>query len=161
MFHHNVFPFCVGKVCIFISVAVCFTNVKGSNPPLRIFGLFRYGYEPFKENKGCAILKMKLLKKIVALTAIAACVVTMSTPVVAKADDVAVCAVSGCHDGYHISGREIYLGRFSSSSTHISYSEAECVITTIFDIYEIVCECGQVSYGTRQSFVREIHSMCP
>ena len=100
---------------------------------------------------------MKLLKKIVALTAIAACVVTMSTPVVAKADDVAVCAVSGCHDGKHVMGQRVFRQLMYSRSSH-EIEGGICTVTTTYAIFEFICECGAVSGGTSQVYIGEIHS---
>lgn len=105
---------------------------------------------------------MRILKKLIALTAVAACVLTMGGPMLAKADDasdVAVCAVSGCKDGNHLMGKQVYQGTTTSTTTH-EYSGGICTITTTYNVYLITCECGAVSAGTTQVPKETVHSSC-
>lgn len=103
---------------------------------------------------------MRIFKKLIALTAIAACVLTMSSPVIAKAEDVEVCAVSGCKDGNHIMGKQVYQGTSISTSTHATEMGYICTVTSTYANYLITCECGAVSGGTTSSLVSQVHSVC-
>lgn len=117
---------------------------------------------------------MKFLKKIIALAAIAACVLTMSSPAVAKADNVAVCA-TGCLNNDHskrlretyIETREVYkdvhLYWYDDGIVNGNETTIPCIVYEIRDYYNVTCWCGEVSFGEQYYVVGTRHSSayCP
>lgn len=102
---------------------------------------------------------MRKIKKLIALAVLAACVVTMGSPVAVKADDVEVCAVSGCANGNHVT-KYVELGTSVSTSTHEYDNGKICTITTTYQNYYITCECGAISGGTTSTPISIVHSSC-
>lgn len=99
---------------------------------------------------------MRFLKKLAAVTAVAACCVTMTGPMVAGA---AVTVNPGCHDGKHLMGKEVYQGTTTSVTYH-THNGKECVVTTTYKVYVITCECGEVTAGMIQKKTDTDHSLC-
>ncbi|MGN0505171.1 MAG: hypothetical protein ACI4FZ_01320 [Lachnospiraceae bacterium] len=99
---------------------------------------------------------MRFIKKLVALTAIAACCITMAGPVISSA---AVAVNPGCHDGKHLMGRKVFQGTTTSVTYH-QVNEGTCQITTTYNVYLITCECGEVNAGTVKEKESVEHSLC-
>lgn len=107
---------------------------------------------------------MKYVKKIVAIVAVLSCCFTVSRPILAN-------AAAGCNNGNHIMKYEYMTPKETYSTHELTITSQEtgetvpvtCTITTVIEVYRIICECGAVDNGTVENVIAVNHSYydCP